>query len=346
MRGPNSPEVRPSAAIAATAAPTPGLRLWWREAPGESEATSSSRGNALAQKDEVIKDLNAQLSAAKRKVEASDRQNELLLSMRHQVSALQTSRELAHNELKLADAEITDYKQQLAAAEGHHASFRATLAQRQTTLTQRNNRINELQARVTSLDRKLQAEVSKGWDYEATLEDLRRRLAASEEQHVATQEQAREHDVRIADCDVEIHELKRRVRALEAELAASQAELVLVSKSTQDLREYQAALAKDFRNLHDAHGRLKLEHNECPKLIAGLRRQINLTKDALELNNTQTLEDAKAAKAKFESETAELKMQLQARVKLATATPTAARGGRSSSGPVRTHGAARLGLCP
>jgi Ca2+-binding EF-hand superfamily protein len=128
-------------------------------------------------------------------------------------------------------------------------------------------------------------------------------------------------------------DLKAQATALKAKSTALEHCQALLDKAKADSEKQRAELEETYSDL-------KAEHSKFADLIAALRRQIQETKDALELDDPK-LEDMTA---KIQAETANLQKQLQAHVKFASASPSEVEGGRvrlgTSGAPPRSVGGA------
>ena len=145
--------------------------------------------------------------------------------------------------------------------------------------------------------------------------------AADHAAKVATEERERERIVRAeaeSSAQAAQSDLKAQTSALKAKSTALEHCQALLDKAKADSEKQRA-------ELEETHSDLKAEHGKCADLIAALRRQIQETKDALELDDLK-LEDMTA---KVQAETANLQRQLQAQVK---ALPSEVGGNRMKLG--------------
>ena len=158
-----------------------------------------------------------------------------------------------------------------------------------------------------------------------------------------------------ADKELNREEEREREQTLRAEAESSaqaaqsdiKAQATALKEKSTALEHCQALLdkakadsEKQRAQLEETCSDLKAEHGKCVDLIAALRRQLQETKDALELDGPK-LEDMTAI---AQAETANLQKQLQAQVKLASAPPSEVGRGRMRLGtggaPSRSVGGA------
>ena len=189
------------------------------------------------------------------------------------IPVLQVNREVMQDELRTKDAEMADYVLRIAAFEEQCASFR-------TTLAERDSQIKERQARVAALDGKLLAEVNKGSDIEMTLQDLRKGLAAAEAQTAFAHSS---FQVTLAERDSRIQELQARVASLDQKLVDVQEH---DSKTMEELAAIKKAHAPcaDTLAARDAQIKELMQHlaRVDKQLAAELEKEEALAKELAE----------------------------------------------------------------
>jgi hypothetical protein len=157
--------------------------------------------------------------------------------------------------------------------------------------------------------------------------------AADHAAKVATEERERERTLRAeaeSSAQAAQSDLKAQATTLKAKSTALEHCQALLDKAEADSEKQRAELEETYSDF-------KAEHGKYADLIAALRRQIQETKDALELDDPK-LEDMTA---KVQAETVNLQRQLQAHVK---APPSEVGGGRmwlgTGGAPPRSVGGA------
>ena len=138
--------------------------------------------------------------------------------------------------------------------------------------------IKELKAHLARLDKKLADELDKEESLSRQLQEEKRKEA--------------ELDRQLADEKCKEQELQKSLSKVKADLDKDEKKLAedlraLASKDAEiaDLKKKQLNLQHNLDNCKSENVRLQAEYDKCPPLIAELRKQIQETKDALELDD-------------------------------------------------------------
>ena len=131
------------------------------------------------------------------------------------------------------------------------------------------------------------------------------------------------------------------VNGLQIEFTGQMSQLEkMLGQAEDNLEDFRHAMAEsmaDTNRMKIELGRLRVEHGKCPGVIAGLRKQIKDTRDALEMDHDDIVEgsEGKVGAGSVETET-----PLDVRVKLGASAPT--QRGRVKLGAGMTTGGLAL----